>query len=31
MNSINNISIAQSLTPPTGPKLGGDQAGGIVV
>src|SRR5215475_3849252 len=28
MNSINNISIGQPLTPPTGPKIGGDQAGG---
>ena len=28
MNSINNISIGQSLTMPTGPKVGGDQAGG---
>jgi len=28
MSSINNISIGQSLTMPTGPKIGGDQAGG---
>jgi flagellar hook-basal body complex protein FliE len=28
MNSINNISIGQPLTPPAGPKIGGDQAGG---
>jgi flagellar hook-basal body complex protein FliE len=28
MNSITNISIGQPLTPPTGPKIGGDQAGG---
>ena len=28
MNSISNISISQPLTPPTGPKIGGDQAGG---
>ncbi len=28
MNSINNISIGQSLTPPTMPKIGGGEAGG---
>jgi flagellar hook-basal body complex protein FliE len=28
MTSISNISIGQSLTMPTGPKIGGDQAGG---
>ena len=28
MNSINNISIGQPLTMPTGPKIGVDQAGG---
>jgi flagellar hook-basal body complex protein FliE len=28
MNSISNISIGQSLTLPTGPKIGGNAAGG---
>ena len=28
MNSINNISIGQALTPPTEPKIGGEQPGG---
>ena len=28
MSSISNISIGQPLTPPTAPKIGGDQAGG---
>lgn len=28
MNSINNISIGQPLTMPTGPKIGGAAAGG---
>ena len=28
MNSINNISIGQPLTPPTGPRIGGEQTDG---
>lgn len=28
MSTVNNISIGQSLTLPTGPKIGDDQAGG---
>jgi len=28
MNSISNISIGQPLTPPTAPKIIGDQTGG---
>ena len=28
MNTINNISIGQTLTPPTGPRIGGQESDG---